>query len=80
MRFSKLNLACSILLLAPGIFFIAIGVLELQYTYRTYIATRFGPPPGIPLVPGTVLTVPGLLLFCVSINIAPKRIERIFNR
>ena len=80
MGFSKLNLACSILLLVPGIYLIAAGVLELELASRQYIATRFGPPPGMLLVPGIVLTSPGLMLFCVSINIAPKRIDRIFNR
>ena len=79
MRLKKLDLVCSIALLAPGILFIAGGVVDIHFTYTHYIATRYGPPVGILLVPGTVFTVLGLLLFCVSINIAPKRIERIFR-
>jgi len=80
-RLGKLNLVCSIALLAPGIFFIAIGLLHYHWTV-SYIADGWGyhgPIPGMLAVPGTIMTVPGLMLFCVSINIAPKRIERILN-
>lgn len=81
MRVKKLDLVCSIVLLASGILFIAAGVVDLHFTYFVIAAgsTRHGPPVGILLIPGTVLTVPGVLLFCVSINIAPKRIERFLN-
>ena len=82
MRVKKLDLVCSIALLASGILFMANGVVDLYWTYLCMPAgsTRYGPPVGILLIPGTVLTVLGVLLSCVSINIAPKRIERIFNR